>query len=536
MTRVPDEYIVSLQGKKFILFPGLLELAHQDGLSYTHTDILQFPTQENGNTTIVRAIVRTGKGEFSGIGDASPASVPNKSIAVHSIRMAECVPLTAKILTKSGWKTHDKLSIGELVLAYDTQSDTCKWTPLEAVSVFNESYETLNLKGRSFSATVTPNHTWAVRNISKGIILKKTCDLNTSDRIIVSAVAESGKSNITPKEAAILGWLFTDGCLRIKFDDAGNIKNIRAQIDQSKQHYVSEIRELVGAFGCETVSQPYERKMPSGQISMCKSSHRFSLRADFIRSLLKRANVTSTNELSRLVLDLSQEARKSMLEAMLHADGSVKSGHRWTFSKSKRDVVEAVELLATLEGYALGSPTQRNLSYGKRTMYSRAIRVNRVVRVNYLNVSPGEHMSVWCPTTQYGTWVMNHDGFVSITGNTRAVARALRVATNVSMTAFEELGGDVEDKPQQRQPQAQAQAKQTNLKVLPEPSKSSDSVVPMTDEQGKRVQFICKQIGMDSATLQTTITAKYGHGWKHLTKQEANELIDQLSEFLEDAV
>lgn len=87
--RVPKEFIKNLQGKEFVLMGGLLELAHQDGLSFTHTEILQFPSQNNDNTTIVRAIVRTGKGEFSGIGDASPASVPNKSIAVHSIRMAE---------------------------------------------------------------------------------------------------------------------------------------------------------------------------------------------------------------------------------------------------------------------------------------------------------------------------------------------------------------------------------------------------------------------------------------------------------------
>lgn len=200
-TRVPKEFIKSLQGKDFVLMAGLLELAHQDGLNFTHTEILQFPNQENGNTTIVRATVRTGKGEFSGIGDASPASVPNKSIAVHSIRMAE----------------------------------------------------------------------------------------------------------------------------------------------------------------------------------------------------------------------------------------------------------------------------------------------------------------------------------------TRAVARALRVATNVAMTAFEELGGDVEA------PKAQPAQDQPKQKALPEPVKSSDSVVPMTDEQGKRIQWICKQIGMDGQTLNTTITAKYKHGWKHLTKQEANELIDQLSEFLEEA-
>lgn len=87
-TRVPQEYIHNLQGKNFVLFTGLLELAHQDGMNYSSTEIIQIPNDSNGNTAIVKAVVRTSKGEFSGIGDASPKSVTAK-IVPHLLRMAE---------------------------------------------------------------------------------------------------------------------------------------------------------------------------------------------------------------------------------------------------------------------------------------------------------------------------------------------------------------------------------------------------------------------------------------------------------------
>ena len=71
-----------------ISYKGLLALAHEDGLKSVSTKLLQKPSAENGNLAIVAAKVRTGKGRFAGIGDASPANV-NRRIAPHIIRMAE---------------------------------------------------------------------------------------------------------------------------------------------------------------------------------------------------------------------------------------------------------------------------------------------------------------------------------------------------------------------------------------------------------------------------------------------------------------
>ena len=83
-----EEYMIERQGKRFVLYAGLLEEAHERGLRSIETELLQVPDQENGEVAIARAIVRTEDGKFSGIGDASPQNV-NRAIAPHVIRMAE---------------------------------------------------------------------------------------------------------------------------------------------------------------------------------------------------------------------------------------------------------------------------------------------------------------------------------------------------------------------------------------------------------------------------------------------------------------
>jgi predicted amidohydrolase YtcJ len=83
-----EEYMIERQGRKFVLYAGLLDEAHSRGLRSIETELLQLPAPENGETAIVKATVRTEDGKFTGIGDASPENV-NRMIAPHLIRMAE---------------------------------------------------------------------------------------------------------------------------------------------------------------------------------------------------------------------------------------------------------------------------------------------------------------------------------------------------------------------------------------------------------------------------------------------------------------
>ena len=80
--------MIERQGKRFVLYAGLLEEAHNRGLRSIETELLQVPASSNGEVAIVKAVVRTEEGKFGGIGDASPENV-NRAIAPHLIRMAE---------------------------------------------------------------------------------------------------------------------------------------------------------------------------------------------------------------------------------------------------------------------------------------------------------------------------------------------------------------------------------------------------------------------------------------------------------------
>lgn len=84
---INEKFIINLQGKSFVTYEGLLDLAHQKNLKSIHVELVQAPSKENNMTAICKATVVTDKGTFIDYGDASPSSV-NSKIQPHIIRMA----------------------------------------------------------------------------------------------------------------------------------------------------------------------------------------------------------------------------------------------------------------------------------------------------------------------------------------------------------------------------------------------------------------------------------------------------------------
>lgn len=86
--KLDDRFITNIKGKDFVLYAGVLDLATQMGLLKLEVELLQFPTKENGNEAICRAIAESGNGQiFSDIGDANPKNC-HELIVKHLIRMA----------------------------------------------------------------------------------------------------------------------------------------------------------------------------------------------------------------------------------------------------------------------------------------------------------------------------------------------------------------------------------------------------------------------------------------------------------------
>ena len=86
--KLDERFITTIQGKEFVIYSGLLDLAHQHGLQRLSVEPIQYPTNENGHEAICRAVAESRDGAvFSDIGDANPANV-SAMVSRHILRIA----------------------------------------------------------------------------------------------------------------------------------------------------------------------------------------------------------------------------------------------------------------------------------------------------------------------------------------------------------------------------------------------------------------------------------------------------------------
>lgn len=109
---INDKFIVNLQGKTYVTYEGLLDLAHQKNLNSMKVELIQIPSDENNMIAICKATATTDNEIFTDYGDASPQSV-NSKILPHLIRMAStrAKARVLRDLTNIGITAIEELSI-----------------------------------------------------------------------------------------------------------------------------------------------------------------------------------------------------------------------------------------------------------------------------------------------------------------------------------------------------------------------------------------------------------------------------------------
>ena len=86
--KLDERFIKQVEGKDFVLYSGLLDLAHQKNLVSIDVELIQYPSKENDHTAVCKAIAKTVTGgPFIDVGDANPVNC-NSKVAKHIIRMA----------------------------------------------------------------------------------------------------------------------------------------------------------------------------------------------------------------------------------------------------------------------------------------------------------------------------------------------------------------------------------------------------------------------------------------------------------------
>lgn len=321
------------------------------------------------------------------------------SVIVDSGGGYHCVPLNTEILTQNGWKNWQQVQPGETVLGYDRHRGVMAWTVMRA-KIVKEANKLVRVGNNIFSAVCTPDHRW-VCHIKEGHQRARTtynqlvATENISRRrhkIVLSAPFTNTLEplSITLREAAILGWIATEGSI-----------TSQVRISQSERKYADEIRSLLQGI-------PHTERYSHGTTDIIT----WSINIRWFRELWQRAGLIGGKheaDWCKFVLHLSDQARNDFLDAAFKGDGTYNYNGKGIV-QNPGNIADALKLAIFLSGYTplVGRAKNRNPEF---TRYGKPFATWN------LSVRELGEGSVWCPQTDLGTWVMRQDDTICITGN-----------------------------------------------------------------------------------------------------------------------
>ena len=346
-----------------------------------------------------------------------------------------CLPTdNTQVLTQDGWKEYKEITYSDEVLTYCEISCCYKWNRIQKIHHY-KNRDIMKISNSHIGFESTPDHRWRVsKRLQKGHrgeryykdMYISTDEITTECNIHNNSFYYEGNSGITPDQAALVGWLLSDGYYRWSEKDEltsssfGKSKGIIAVITQSKNKYTKEVEECL-----ERNNIRYTVHNKKDILNKSNPVYRYLLKSEDIRNFMDevikdRSQKHDVNWCAWL-LKLSHESLKSFLHAFHLADGHT-SKKGWMITQNKGNICDALILCGNL--------------LGKRVTHTH--KTDKCLVMNY---TTKKHITcqrmkkeitrkgdVFCLTVPNGNFVIKQNDYVTITGNCLYGAQADKIA------------------------------------------------------------------------------------------------------------
>ncbi|MFC1553155.1 hypothetical protein ACFL7D_00840 [candidate division KSB1 bacterium] len=199
--KLEKKFIQTIEGRDFVLYAGLLDLATQIGLSKMEVELVKEPDSNNGNTAICKATAITSDGKvFTDFGDANPQNC-NYKVAKHLIRMAStrAKARCLRDLTNVGMTALEELTDYSEVIGAETKTEPVK--PAASTSKSAKKSETnkkeTNKKETKSPPEISQTQKKAILNLAK----RRNIETETLEEMSLKQFDKS-ISKLSAKEAA----------------------------------------------------------------------------------------------------------------------------------------------------------------------------------------------------------------------------------------------------------------------------------------------------------------------------------------------
>lgn len=334
---------------------------------------------------------------------------------VHSMNMlsrdaAQCFTPDVEVLTTDGFKTYDKLKVGDMV--YTWNNGSLEIQPVRVVNVKNYCGKMHRYSGREYCSVVTPNHrVFHKKNNSDEYVLTDSSKLIGSKTPVIFPVAFQ---NIDREDYAIsddmlklLTIILCDGCIC-----HGKRNSLKITITKSVKRFGGElIKELL-----KSLNINHSESVRRQRISCAPEKYKeesvtvvYSLKGDGKHTVSKLLNGTK-KEVPSFFRLLSSRQAKVVIDTWSKFDGSgsiENSEEKVKLQVDNENIADMLQEIAMIAGY--GSSKKERV-IGENKKQTRYVYIKKRKNKQYSSIEEVDYNGiVWCPTTDNGI-VMFRDG------------------------------------------------------------------------------------------------------------------------------
>ena len=355
----------------------------------------------------------------------------------------ECLDAQTEILTQSGWKTYDEVSVGEEVLTLNHDTGFSEWKPVEAMNVFQHSgRRMISAEGKTHSSLSTLNHRWPVVSRDGVRKWKTTPELATNDKIPTAAMCADVPRGAKWLDSLVevVAWFYTEGSYRQSRGQISQSLTANPEKTERIRHALTDLfgpatqeqwKTLSGCgqggVGHDRVHRWKEQKIASNGVI------KFELSAHATEELLTHCPDKVPSR--EFLLSLTQSQLELFINVSMLADncGANKFGQKDI--RRSEAFAFAVILAGGSLSYATKTKTEDRDGWrpGDYTANLVILKSRRVVKPKE-NFAKGTATFeevlydgvVWCPTTANGSWFARRRGKVYFTGNSATNIRTAK--------------------------------------------------------------------------------------------------------------
>lgn len=288
------------------------------------------------------------------------------------------VDASTEALTPAGWRTHDCLAVGDLVLAMDPVEKQIHWRRVARVARTRWDSTAdgplIRWGHRSVGALTAPAHPWLQlndmgRKLGDDRPHAWTTTRELDGREWVRLVFGGGRprcfansSPISSEFAELLGWIVTEGCFPKPKKGSGNWVMV-CQSERVNPEKTERLRQLAAHFRGLGFTFNEHRRKPDGVVP-------FYIGVDL--GALIRAALPDKQLPAALICSLTHDQARILYEALMAGDGHVRKDGSQCFLQLDQGRIDSFQMLAAMLGSRTAQKTWDALNGVFRiTVYTR---------------------------------------------------------------------------------------------------------------------------------------------------------------------